>query len=163
MSVHQLNILEDHERKRGLTSGQDLRAVAGAFDRALTPWFAIHDLWWEKLLETAGRAGWSATMVQLQYAVAMSVPMLETAGRRAQELGPEWAPFSEWCFAHAVEERDHDRWLLDDLVRIGTPIEEGGGRRPGDPVAGGIPADVGSLGPPYRHPRLRVCHRVPPF
>ncbi len=126
MSSRQRSLMTDRNGQGSSTGEQDVSTVAAAFDLSLAPWFAIHDLWWEKLLQTAGSTGWSATMVQLQYAVAMSVPMLETAGQRARQLGPSWEPFSEWCLAHADEERDHDRWLLNDLRRAGIPVEDGG-------------------------------------
>ncbi|MFC4031845.1 iron-containing redox enzyme family protein [Streptomyces polygonati] len=59
--------------------------------------------------------------------VRASVPLLTAAARRCAELGaadPVAGPLAAYLTAHAVEEREHDRWLLDDLRAIGRDPEE---------------------------------------
>ena len=54
--------------------------------------------------------------------VRASVPLMETARRRALELDrdPVSVALAEYLAEHEDEERDHDEWLLDDLELLGV-------------------------------------------
>jgi hypothetical protein len=72
--------------------------------------------------------------------VRASVPLLVAAGRRCAELGaadPVAAPLAAYLAAHAAQEREHDRWLLDDLRAIGWD--------PGEPLRRVPPPVVADL------------------
>jgi hypothetical protein len=86
----------------------------------LWPYYALHRLWWRRVLDRRGVAGWLATMEQLYHASGATSSLLLTAARRAGELGAGHRPFVEWCEEHAAEEVDHASWLLDDLVTAGV-------------------------------------------
>lgn len=61
--------------------------------------------------------------LQAQYGiVCASVPLMQTAvvalRRQSDALAPILVPYFE---RHIAEETDHDRWLLEDLARLGAP------------------------------------------
>jgi hypothetical protein len=56
--------------------------------------------------------------------VRASVPLMETALRRAQELSaadPVARALTGYLASHIVEELDHDEWLLEDLETLDIP------------------------------------------
>lgn len=117
MELQQGVVAEGHLSTAG---DDDLGPVARSLADAVQPWFVLHDFAWERFVETTGREGWYETMRQLSKAMAMSVPTLETAAVTGRQLGLRYGAFTAWCDRHAAEERDHDRWLLDDLDRAGV-------------------------------------------
>ena len=87
------------------------------------------------LLNTAAQRFWSdpemprffpAFLVELYSIVRCSVPLMERALARAEELAPhdELARVTAgYLRLHIAEERHHDEWLLDDLVAAGMDRE----------------------------------------
>jgi len=75
--------------------------------------------------------------------IRASVPLMETARKRADELAAEdavsaaLAPYFE---EHIPEERDHDEWLLDDLEVLGKDRSSILARPPSPTVAGAVGA-----------------------
>lgn len=70
--------------------------------------------------------------------IRASVPLMERAAARCAELGPDdpVAGRLEGYFrAHALEERDHDDWLLDDLTALGADATAVTDRQPSPAVA----------------------------
>lgn len=56
--------------------------------------------------------------------VRASVPLMETARRRVEELsatGGSVAGLATYLERHESDERDHDTWLLEDLESLGIP------------------------------------------
>jgi hypothetical protein len=75
--------------------------------------------------------------------IRASVPLMETARRRAGELGPNdrvGAALAPYLDEHIPEERDHDEWLLEDLELLGKDRSSILARPPSPTVA----ASVGS-------------------
>lgn len=61
-------------------------------------------------------------LVLLHQIMRASVPVMETAIRRCNEIGkddPLTIPLIEYYAHHIVEERDHDVWTLEDLEGAG--------------------------------------------
>lgn len=106
----------------------------------------------EGLLDQASSAFWTsprleeifpAYLTKLHASMRASVPMMEHAVARAQDLAPacpvaaELIPYLEH---HIEEEQDHDLWLLDDMEALGFDREEVLGRPPDPQVASMIGA-----------------------
>jgi hypothetical protein len=75
--------------------------------------------------------------------IRASVPLMETARKRAVELAPNdpvsnaLAPYLE---EHIPEERDHDEWLLEDLALLGKDRSAILARPPSPTVAAAVGA-----------------------
>jgi hypothetical protein len=86
-----------------------------------------------------------AALVRLMHSeVRASVPLLLATEQAAADRAPDdpvAAAMVDWLHEHAIEERHHDEWLLEDYAAIGgDPAELFG--RPGSPT---IAAMVGSV------------------
>lgn len=91
-----------------------IRLTCSAADEAFAAFWAREDL---------GRVV-PAFLVLLQQIMRTAVPLLEMARDRAAERAaddPVCGPLAEYYAKHAVEERDHDQWTLDDLEAVGYP------------------------------------------
>lgn len=75
--------------------------------------------------------------------IRASVPLMETARERAQELAagdPVCASLAAYLEEHIPEERDHDEWLLDDLETLGKKRASILARPPSATVAAAVGA-----------------------
>ena len=83
-------------------------------------------------------AAWIAFLRALYGSIRASVPLLETALDRARVLSPAdplAAGLVDYLRTHAVEERGHDEWLLQDLQSVGVDSAELLSRPPSGAVA----------------------------
>ena len=74
----------------------------------------------------------------LHHTIRASVPLLETAEQRAAALAhddPVAAGLVPYLREHAVEERHHDAWLLDDVAALGRDPHEITTRVPSPTIA----------------------------
>lgn len=82
-------------------------------------------------------------LFMLHCTVRASVPLMETARRRAEELAstdPVSAALAPYLAEHIPEERDHDEWLLDDLQVLGRDRSSILTRPPSPTVAAAVGA-----------------------
>jgi hypothetical protein len=79
----------------------------------------------------------------LHCVVRASVPLMETALKRAEELAPNdpvSTSLAPYLAEHIPEERDHDEWLLDDLELLGRDRSSILARPPSPTVAAAVGA-----------------------
>jgi hypothetical protein len=79
----------------------------------------------------------------LHCSVRASVPLMQTAVQRCGELAadcPVAAALAPYYTKHKEEERHHDEWLLDDMVRLGMDRQDVIARVPSPDVASMIGA-----------------------
>ena len=82
-------------------------------------------------------------LIALHGVVRASVPLMEEALRRSQEVAsgdPVAAGMLAYLERHIEEERGHDRWLLEDLEILGVPAGEVWARPPADSTARAVGA-----------------------
>jgi hypothetical protein len=82
-------------------------------------------------------------LFMLHCVVRASVPLMETALKRAEELAPDdpvSASLAPYLAEHIPEERDHDEWLLDDLQVLGRDRSSILARPPSPTVAAAVGA-----------------------
>jgi hypothetical protein len=83
------------------------------------------------VVHAAARDMWTAPSLRERYPVYLaamhalirtSVPLLEAAADacRVRSAGDPAGQLAGYFTAHAAEERDHDRWLLEDLAALGV-------------------------------------------
>jgi hypothetical protein len=75
--------------------------------------------------------------------IRASVPLMETARKRAGELAPNdpvGAALAPYLDEHILEERDHDEWLLEDLDVLGEDRSSILTRPPSPTVAAAVGA-----------------------
>ena len=75
--------------------------------------------------------------------IRASVPLMETARKRARELAPNdpvGAALAPYLDEHIPEERDHDEWLLEDLEVLGKDRSAILARPPSPTVAAAVGA-----------------------
>lgn len=84
---------------------------------------AIFDRFWSRT--DIGRVA-PAFLVLLHQIVRASVPLLEAArdAAAARAGDPLCSALADYYGKHAVEERDHDLWTLEDLAAVGYPTKE---------------------------------------
>jgi hypothetical protein len=74
----------------------------------------------------------------LHHTIRASVPLMELAARRAEELAavdPAAAELVPYLRQHAIEEHDHDNWVLTDYRALGLDPSEILRRPPSETVA----------------------------
>jgi len=79
-----------------------------------------------------------AYLVTMHGVVRSAAPLLEAALERARALAPSddvAAGMVPYLARHAVEERGHDRWILEDLEATGTDPDAAVDQTPSPPVA----------------------------
>lgn len=82
-------------------------------------WAASERLWSHPNL----RSVFPAYLQWIHSIIRASVPLMETARDRARELAPGdavAAGLARYLEKHIPEERDHDKWILADLERLGV-------------------------------------------
>ena len=82
---------------------------------------------------------YSEYLLLCHWVVRASVPLMETALRRAQALSaadPVAKALTGYLASHIVEELDHDEWLLEDLESLDIPRAQTLQRPPTATVAG---------------------------
>lgn len=92
-------------------TGAHLAALAREFDDTFRFGFA------RLLSAEGGRDRLVHYLVETWHYVRFSVPLLERAAAR---MGGDLPELRAWYERHAVEERGHDEWLLDDLETLGV-------------------------------------------
>ena len=77
-------------------------------------------------------------LVTLHGSMRATVPLLETAARRARDMSGSdevAAALEPYLWKHAREEFHHDEWLLEDLQLLGIDPEEALARMPSREIA----------------------------
>jgi hypothetical protein len=125
-------------RLQGLSHSQVLRQKIALASGGM---FEALDRFWQRP-DLAAR--YPELLFHIYSAVRASVPLMQTALRRAEELAPcdpVARGLAEYLAHHIPEELHHDEWLLDDIVALGASREAVVRRLPPTSAA----AMVGSL------------------
>jgi len=151
-------LLTASSKAHGQTLRRKIRLASGNMLDAIDRFWSQPDL----------PARYPELLFQIHCVVRASVPVMEAARRRAEELSPSdpvAAGMAEYLAHHIPEELGHDDWLLDDMEALGVPRETTLRRIPSAPAA----ALVGSVYYWVRHAHplawmgyAAVCEGHPP-
>jgi len=97
---------------------------ARALADTIRPYQILNTLKWENLLNKKQRSGLLQYFVQTYLTTLSAEALLNFAAEQAALRNENLDPFIDWAKTHALEEKDHHKWYLDDLIAIGFQRSE---------------------------------------
>ncbi len=96
-----------------------ISTIAEGVERILSPYWDMHNLMWDRLIEKHGASGWKVVSQELFYTMNVTAPLLKFVSDLSNKEHILEKEFSTWATVHALEEKDHANWLLEDLIHVG--------------------------------------------